>query len=366
MKKFLTSKFVAKWRLLWASNILGNVSHTADQTRKKTTLISMIRNEKRILETFCGHTLSLFDRIIFIDHLSSDGTREYVKLLSERHPCVEYYLFDEPGYYQSELMTWAVQNLVANKTPGWVFFLDADEFLPFNSREEFQAKLLEFGSFPVIFLPWLNLVPLDMESGRIMDGVFLKPSKPSRHHKIAFQPSRIPAGNYFIAQGNHSLFMGTRSSKIKFPAKKSFPIYHLPIRTKEQLREKILYGVESYKRMGADRRGKIGAHWDEIHRIMEANSLTDDLIAGIIVQYSEALHSPFERSFDQLRESGYSEVQMKVSFSPPLVSFVDDIENQRDELIIGNFNPSIKVSDQVENFSKIKFDRSSRSMQMIQ
>jgi hypothetical protein len=263
-------------------------------------------------------------------------------------------------------MTWAVQNLVANETPGWVFFLDADEFLPFNSREEFQAKLLEFSSFPVISLPWLNLVPLDMESGRIMNGIFLKPSKPSRHHKIAFQPNRIPAGNYFMAQGNHSLFMGTRSSKIKFPAKKGFSIYHLPIRTKEQLREKILYGVESYKRMGSDRHGRIGAHWDEIHRIMEANSLTDELMAGIIVQYSEALRSPFERSFDQLRESGYSEVQMKVSFSPPLVSFVDNIENQGDELIIGDFNSSIKASDRAENFFKIKFDRSSRSMQMIQ
>jgi hypothetical protein len=57
---------------------------------------------------------------------------------------------------------------------------------------------------------------------------------------------------------------------------------------------------------------------------------------------------------------------MKVSFSPPLVSFVDDTENQGDELIIGDFNSSIKASDQMGNFSKIKFDRSSRSMQMIQ
>jgi len=35
---------------------------------------------------------------------------------------------------------------------------------------------------------------------------------------------------------------------------------------------------------------------------------------------------------------------MKVSFSPPLVSFVDNIENQGDELIIGDFNSSIKFN----------------------
>src|SRR5690606_22679174 len=123
--------------------------------------------------------------------LSSDGSREYIRLLSEKYPNIECYFFDEPGYYQSELMTWVTQNLVDQETPGWVFFLDADEFLPFRSKEEFDRKLSELDSFPVISMPWLNLVPLDMESGDVISQFFLEPPQPSCHHKIAFQPSRI-------------------------------------------------------------------------------------------------------------------------------------------------------------------------------
>jgi len=85
--------------------------------------------------------------------------------------------------------------------------------------------------------------------------------------------NRIPSNEYFIAQGNHNLFMGSRSSNIRFPAKHSFPIYHLPIRTKCQLREKIRYGVESYQCMGSDHERKNGFHWDEIHRIIKDTAL---------------------------------------------------------------------------------------------
>lgn len=324
----------------------------------------MIRNEKGILETFSAHVLSLFDRIILIDHLSSDGTREYIKLLSEKHPKIEYYCFDEPGYYQSELMTWAAKYLVDKEMPGWVFFLDADEFLPFKSKKEFDRKLSEFSSFPVIFMPWLNLVPLDMESGSVIGQFFLKPPQPCRHRKIAFQPNRILSDDYFIAQGNHALFMGSRSSKVKFPAKSSFSIYHLPIRTKQQLQEKILYGVESYRRMGSDRRGKNGSHWDDIHRIMEATSLTNELMAGIAAQYSDTLHPPYERSLDELRKDGYSELRMEICSSELAISFADVAESLDNGVSAESGNPSAGVFGQTANCRKIDFNRSTRSMQI--
>lgn len=367
MRNFVRTKLFIRWKLLWASSIVRNVSQAVRQPRKKTTLISMIRNEKGILETFSSHASSLFDRVIFIDHLSSDGTREYIKLLSRKHSNIEYYCFDEPGYYQSELMTWTASRFVDKKMPGWVFFLDADEFLPFKSKDEFDRKLSEFSPFPVISMPWLNLVPLDMESGRVIDQCFLKPANPSRHHKIAFQPSRIPSGDYFIAQGNHALFMGNRSSKVKFPARDSFPIYHLPIRTKQQLREKIRYGVESYQRMGSDRRGKNGSHWDEIHRIMEDTSLTNEMMAGIAAQYSDTLQAPYERSFDELRKDGYSEMRMEICCPEPIIAFADVAKVDRDESVAESTDFSVDIlHSQLTNYRKIGFDRSMGSMQIIE
>lgn len=365
MNTFLKSQFIARWKLLWSSPLLANVGRVADHRRKKTTLITMIRNEKGILETFSAHALSLFDRIILVDHLSSDGSREYITLLSEKHPNIECYFFDEPGYYQSELMTWITQNLVDQEMPGWVFFLDVDEFLPFRSKEEFDRKLSELDSFPVISMPWLNLVPLDMESGDVISQFFLEPPQPSSYHKIAFQPSRIFSTSYFIVQGNHALFLGTRSSKVKFPARDSFPIYHLPIRTKQQLRGKVLHGVESYRRMGSDRRGKMGSHWDEILHIMEASSVTNELMAGIAAQYGGTLHPPYERSLDELREVGYRELQMEISFLQPPVSFADISYGHGNALIAEEADSRGETRTQTIN-RKIEFNRSRRSMQLVE
>lgn len=367
MKNSLGTRLIAGYRRLRVSGSLGNEGYFTDQAKKKTTLISMIRNESEIMETFSGHALALFDRVIFIDHLSTDGTGEYIALLSEKHPKVEYYCFDEPGYYQSDLMTWATKTLVDNQKPGWVFFLDADEFLPFESKEAFDRKLSEFASFPVISMPWLNLVPLDMKSGRVIDQLFLKPAQASNHRKVAFQPNRMPLDNYFIAQGNHAVYIGNRSLKIKMPAERSFSIYHVPIRTKQQLREKILCGVESYQRMGTDRRQKNGFHWDQIHRIMVDTDLTTEMMAGIAAQYSDTLQPPYERSIDELRKDGYKELRLEVGFLKPAVSFADVPTSHADNNIRTGGGLSADASkDVVAPHRRIRFDRWSRSMQIIE
>jgi hypothetical protein len=359
LKKFIRKKLVLRWKLLRSRILFKIMGQAAGQPGRKTTLISMIRNEKDILEVFCAHASSLFDRVILIDHLSSDGTREYIKLLSEKCSNIEYYCFDDPGYYQSELMTWTASQLVDNRMPGWVFFLDADEFLPFKSKEEFDCKLSEFSRFPVISMPWLNLVPLDMESGRVIDGFFLKPPKPSRFRKIAFQPSRIPSDEYFIAQGNHDLFMGSRSLSIRVPARNSFPIYHLPIRTKRQLREKICCGVEAYRCMGSHRQRTNGLHWDEIHRVMENTSLTNEMMAGIAAQYSDAMQPPYERSIDELLKNGYSKMQMEICGSKAMIPFPG-------ENIAENNGPSIELNSRSTNYRRIDFDRAKGFMRITE
>jgi hypothetical protein len=171
--------------------------------------------------------------------------------------------------------------------------------------------------------------------------------------------------NYFIAQGNHSVYMGNRSLKIKIPAKRSFSIYHMPIRTKQQLREKILCGVESYRRMGSDRRRKNGFHWDQIHRIIVDMDLTTEMMTGIAAQYSDAMHPPYERSIDQLREDGYKELRLQVGFLKPAVSFADVPERHGDKnLHIGG--RSCGDTDVIPSHRRIRLNRSNRSIQIVE
>jgi hypothetical protein len=131
--------------------------------------------------------------------------------------------------------------------------------------------------------------------------------------------------------------MGSRALSIRVPAKNSFPIYHLPIRTKSQLREKIHYGVEAYQRMGSDRQRTDGFHWYEIHRIIKNTRLTNEMMTGIAARYSDALQPPYERSFDELLKNGYSEIRMEICCSKAMIPFTG-------ENVVENNDPSIELS----------------------
>jgi hypothetical protein len=266
----------------------------------------------------------MFDRVIFVDHRSTDGTGAYLRSLAEAHPQVEYFQFDEPGYYQSEVMTWIVKNIVEPVGDGWIFFLDADEYLPFSSRTEFDEELAKYASFPVISMPWLNLVPVDMETGQLKGGTFLKPPKTAIHHKIAFQPDLIPFDEYIVAQGNHALLIGD-SHQQTFPAEEVFPIYHLPIRTKQQLRDKIQHGVEAYKKMGGDRGNNLGFHWDEISRLIEQKGLADELMADMVARYGEPLVPPYGKSIKIMIQEGYSEMTLNICTAEKMAHFEENM-----------------------------------------
>lgn len=302
------------------NTLASSVNSIKDQSPRNRTLISMVKNEKSIIETFAAHVLAMFDRVIFVDHQSTDGTSEYLKSLAAKHPEVEYFLFNEAGYYQSEVMTWVVKNMVGSDYNGWVFFLDADEYLPFSSRTKFDEKLASYGSFPLISMPWLNLVPMDMEAGQVKSGVFLKPSKTATHHKIAFQPSLIPVDEYVIAQGNHALLIGDSCQQL-FPAEEAFSIYHIPIRTKQQLRDKIQLGVESYKKMGVDRANNLGFHWDEISRLIDNKGLTDDLMADMVIRYGEQMVPPYGKSISSMIQDGHTEFTLDICTIEQILRF---------------------------------------------
>ena len=114
--------------------------------------------------------------------------------------------------------------------------------------------------------------------------------------------------------------------------------------------------------MGRDRNGKIGSHWDEIHQIMEDTSLTDEMMAGIAAQYSDTLYPPYERSLDELRKEGYSELRMEICFLKPMISF-DSIAHGRKDGVIGENDDS---TSQTANHRKIGFNRSMRSVQITE
>ena len=251
------------------------------------TVVSMVKNEADVIQDFCSHVSALFDDIIIIDHRSQDGTREYLENVAKVDTRFQILKFEEPGYFQSQLMTWAARNLESCKKADWVFFLDADEVLPFKSRTDLEVALEIEAIRPIIRLPWKNLVPFDYAAGSLFNRTYYIPKGNAQHSKIAYQPKLLPVSDFVIAQGNHALLSARGGGEL--PSKKAFPLYHVPLRDRDQIGLKIIQGVNSYLKMGETRDKAEGLHWFVISERIVADGMSDNLLNGLVAFYGEDL-----------------------------------------------------------------------------
>ena len=275
----------------------------------KLTAVVMVKNEIDVIRDCCGHLASLFDEIVIVDHRSTDGTKEYLAELEKIDPRFHVYYLIEPGYYQSQLMTWLVNNVNSCVTADWLFLLDSDEVLPFSSRAEFEQELNKYISDPIIKMPWKNLIPEEYFSDTVMARNYYE-SKPSAvFNKIAFQPQLLSEYNYIVAQGNHVLLDCDNGNEIS--SKAAFSIYHIPIRTKSQFDFKIKQGTAAYSIMSKGRNKSLGTHWFDISEYIEKHGISDDFLNGLAYRYGQAIDLHRVRiTKDELLELGCRRIKL--------------------------------------------------------
>ena len=247
----------------------------------------MVKNEIDVIRDCCGHLFSLFDEVVIVDHRSTDGTREYLTELEKLNAKLHVYYLTEPGYYQSQLMTWVVKNVAACVNADWMFLLDADEVLPFLSGSELKRALEKYSSEPVIKMSWKNLIPEEYSSNGIMGRYYLESEASTMYHKIAYQPSLLPISNYTIAQGNHAILTGDYGGEL--PSKSAFNVFHIPVRTKDQFGFKITQGKAAYTIMSKERNKSLGSHWFDISEYIEKNGMSDEFLNGIAYKYGQTI-----------------------------------------------------------------------------
>ena len=253
----------------------------------KLTAVMMVKNESDVIRDCCGHLSALFDTVIIIDHRSTDGTKDYLVELEKLNNKFHIYHLTEPGYYQSQVITWIVKNLEACTSADWVFLIDADEVLPFLSRSEFEQVLDKYESSPIIKMSWKNLIPEEYSSNAIMGRPYLEPKASTIFHKIAYQPSLIPVSDFIIAQGNHAVLAGGYGKEL--PSVPVFNLYHVPIRSRNQLGFKIFQGTAAYSKMGEERNELLGSHWFDISRHIDKYGMSDELLNGLALRYGEPI-----------------------------------------------------------------------------
>ena len=293
----------------------------------KLTAVMMVKNESDVIRDCCGHLSALFDTIIIIDHRSTDGTKEYLVELEKLNNKFHIYHFTKPGYYQSQIMTWMVKNLDACSSADWVFLIDADEVLPFLSRTEFEQILDKYESSPIIKMSWKNLVPEEYSSNAIMGRSYLEPKASMVFHKIAYQPSLIPVNDFTIAQGNHAVLAGGYGKEL--PSVRAFNLYHVPIRTRNQLGFKIVQGTAAYSKMKEERDESLGSHWFDISRHIDKYGMSDEFLNGLVFRYGETIDiNNINISYEKLLELGCQKTVLNYAYEslPEITQDLDDTE----------------------------------------
>jgi hypothetical protein len=281
--------------------------------------IVLVRNEADIWAGFLDYHKRFFDKIIVVDHQSTDGTLEITNDLISRGEPIELLRYRYRGYFQSE-----ISNAVARKSfdagADWIFFLDADEFLAVPDRASLEMLLHNSYSDVAAFF-WRNLVPTAFGSFDAFDLMqrFRWNGETSRYGKITIAATYAAQNpGFHVHMGNHAVSPSYEAPPA--PTSNLGAILHIPIRSIERLRHKLALGVAAY-RAKASRNSSEGFHWFELNKRLEDGNIDRKFLQGVIAQYGEPL--------DQIRpvtvdESGWQDaflttaVQLQESIPLPI------------------------------------------------
>jgi Methyltransferase domain/Glycosyl transferase family 2 len=234
----------------------------------KLACFVMMRNERPILGPFTDQLGEFFDHVILVDHSSDDGSLETVR--DKRDNRFHIFRLEAKGYPQSQIAT-KMTRVVFSETPAdWLFFLDCDEFLPFDDRTQLEAGLQSAKS-GLVYMNWRNIVPCDLSGGDIFSGRFKTLSRLSQYKKIAVSKdvvSRFP--NLVIQQGYHGV---THAEGLDAACLSPAGLYHIPVQSRKGFTSKI---SRSARRLLAERHLLsigLGAHWVECFDALRAQGI---------------------------------------------------------------------------------------------
>ena len=271
----------------------------------KLVLVSMIRDDADILPAFLRHASELFDMGFLLDHRSSDGSQQIMADFCVDFPGWSYFRLDFSGRHQREMSNIFMRRAFEAGADA-VVFLDADEFIDCTKEELYSQACCLNEEQKIGLLRWIPCIPKIFSNSEFdLDEPLYVAPKPS---PASLVPPKVVVtrqilsrtnGMLRVSQGNHAV----EGDQAPFPTREIGSIYHVPIRSKQQLFRKAvlgaishlargnLMGVEAFQkkdivemigagRLSADRLRSMAAHYTETRGEVEPISSTDLVAAG--------------------------------------------------------------------------------------
>lgn len=258
----------------------------------KIFAVAMVRNEIDIINGFLSYHNRLLDGLIIADMQSSDGTTEVIDQYVVRDKKIERIVLPYLAKYQSEVLT-TLSKVAFSKGADWVFFIDADEFLQVENRDDLERRLNVFGG-EVMHMPWINLIPKQFGTFTHFDlgQEFYWSGRLSNYCKVALSRNYAESyPDYVVAAGNHNV--SPALSQPNESLRLSFPILHLPVRSVSRARYKASNALDLQLRKHNLLNGE-GRHHQAVKSALDGEAVTDQLLAGLASDYGNSTPGPID------------------------------------------------------------------------
>ena len=241
----------------------------------RTCAITAIRNECDIIEAFVRANSQFLDLFYFIDD-STDHTPLILSKLKDEGFPIELVNSNFATYRQDVATTSAIRKLARLNLYDWFIVLDADEFLTWKSRREFEASLSLVPSNLVAAVEWSTFIPQHLDyfqfSNPLVDN--FRPRVPeSSSFKKLFVPSAL-AQKIQISVGNHSASLDDGLPIDEFLL--SNVLAHVPVRSGPQVIMKAILATHALQ-MRTDRQPGEGFHIVQILDLLRERNFEIDL-----------------------------------------------------------------------------------------
>ena len=285
----------------------------------KLAVAALIRNEIDIIGPFLQHLDALFDYVLLMNHHSIDGTDPVMESACAHRAGWSMWQVEPRGYHQTAFCDFALRHIFAHTQADIVMFLDADEFIDVPDRaslEQAFAPLVDSGN--VGSLRWRFTVPQHLNERTISLGepIWRAPQMASVGKAVIPRTFHEWHGHEaHLAIGNHGLYFGPDRPVHSVHRGE---ILHLPIRSHQQLKSKVLAGAFSVMSI-ATRSSLFCWHWYDILWRIADGTLRDEDLIGIAAHYSEQGEQTSKpMSFVDLEASGFTRTNLNVAFGRPL------------------------------------------------
>jgi hypothetical protein len=196
----------------------------------------MIGNELSLTELIKSQNRDLFDQSILTFHNSIDGSLEAFK----NEINTQFVIHSQKGYPQSSVTTQMMRDAFVAGADICIP-LDADEFLPFTSRNQLEFFLLPYVSkFDFIEIPWRNCFPSPFPISPMADNLKYAHAHSNVRKTIVFRSAFEKDASLRLSQGSHMIMS---NAEMRGTIVSDNYLIHIPFRSQIHYARKMLQGA---------------------------------------------------------------------------------------------------------------------------